>query len=114
MPLRMKFSVGTPPCPVDQARIARSGIGGEQLLDLDSVLPAVAHVVDVGEALDATVGKIVETDAAGADGARQTESSTVHAGAGDGLAADLELKEMFIVPAHRCLDHGVQFPQGQA
>ena len=99
--------------PVDEARVARGGIGGEQLLDLEPMLPAVAHVVDIDEALDAVGGELVEADAAGADRARDTEPFSAHARPGDGLPADVELVEVIVLPAHRRLDHGVQVLEGQ-
>jgi hypothetical protein len=71
------------------------------------VLPAVTHVVKIGEALDAARGEILKAHATGADGAPGAESFAAHARPGDCLAADIELEEMIIVPAHRRLDHAV-------
>jgi len=78
------------PGTIDEPRVARHRIDEEHLLDLEPMLPAVTHVVKVGEALDAA-SEIVETDASGAGGARPAEPCIAHAGPGDRLAADLEL-----------------------
>src|SRR5258708_20709213 len=84
---------------VDEARIGRSRIGGEQLLDLKSMLPAVAHVVNIGEALYAPRGEILEADPTRAHGAGGTEPFAPPAGPPDPLPAALETEKGSARPA---------------
>src|SRR5438105_11742451 len=73
---------------VDQARIRGIGLGGQALLDPDRVVPAVAKVVEIGEALDGARGEVAYPQVAAAARARAELAKADHLGLDKRLAAE--------------------------
>src|SRR5262249_42477086 len=93
----------------DAPGVADARLGSERLLDLDRVLPGVAHVVDVGELLDALAQKLAELDLAFiADLQLATEAVVPLLGVAVPLVPDVELVQVVVVPAHADLNNVVQ------
>jgi hypothetical protein len=79
---------------IDEAGIARARLSSKLFFELDAMLPAVTHVVEIGKVLDDAGGELVEAEAGGKR-----------------VASAMELMEVIVVPPHRHLDYRVQLSE---
>ncbi len=98
------------PLARDQRRVGLLRVERLDLLDDDLVLPIVAEVVDVAEALDAPLDQRAELDVAVVVGGLVARPGIV-VGLTIAAVADLELMQVVVLPAHRRLDDPVQHVQ---